>query len=288
MGRTARHHGDARGLDRHAQVFDLRPCSLKVRQIGQCTFRLGHACPGPHRVLFVAGDGKAQRLKPPLRQIAIRLCPAERPSGIGDQTICLAPRQPGLFVGIGQVGQARCQRLMGLPRPVCPSRRALQRLFQFFQTVELLQPQRRRTGRVLGPSTIAIPAPQVPLGRYQPLARLQEGLKVLRIISIHEADLAHPAHQDVGDRHMLRQRGHTVGQWLISVIGRQDRPARGAVIFDLGGAQIIREGGTERLFKALLHLQPVKDLPALCRIPRHQFRQCSGFGAQGVHLAFGL
>ena len=70
-------------------------------------------------------------------------------------------------------------------------------------------------------------------------------------------------------------------------IGRQDRPAGGAIGIDLGAAQIVRQGRPQRLFEPLFDLQPIKDLPPFGGIAGHQLGKGGSLRAQRVHLTLG-
>ncbi len=62
-----------------------------------------------------------------------------------------------------QFRQPRLQRLMRLTRAIGPGRHLLQIALQLHQPVQLLQPQRRGRGSILGPRAEPVPAPEVAL-----------------------------------------------------------------------------------------------------------------------------
>ena len=120
MGRPARHHGNARGLNRHAQVFDPGAGFIQVAQIGKRTLSLQHATTRCHRLILVAFDGQPKAFQTPLGQIAVCFCTAQRAARIGDRAIRVTTRLACAFVGLGLLGQSACQAVMGIACALCP------------------------------------------------------------------------------------------------------------------------------------------------------------------------
>ena len=214
MGRAARHHGDPRRFDRHADIVDGRTGSGKIVQARQGTFGVHHLGPRGNRGLLMALHGKAKGFQTALNKVAIRLRPAQGAPRFGHLSIRVAPRFAGTFVGLGLLGQLLLQGFMRGPCRIGTFAHLFQRLFQNFQPVQLLQAQGRSRWRILGHGSEPVPPPKITLCRDQPLPGQQLRLKPRARLRIHQPNLAHAAFQHLRDRDMLRQWRRPFGQRL--------------------------------------------------------------------------
>ena len=86
---------------------------------------------------------------------------------------------------------------------------------------------------------------------------------------------------------MIGQGRDPFGQGLRIGIGGQRRPARRAIGFDFGRAQIIGQRRPQSLLEPLFDLKAVHDLSTFGGVALHQTGQRRHLGAQGVQLALG-
>ena len=92
------HHGDARGLDRHFDVFNAGARIGQVRQIRQRFFRSTQFGPQAHRLFFVAAQRQCRVFALALSKVAVRLGTAQRTVGVSDLLIrCAACVASGLI-----------------------------------------------------------------------------------------------------------------------------------------------------------------------------------------------
>ena len=159
MGRAALHHRHARRLDRHLDVIQPRAQRRQIVQPRNCRLGLVYAAACRHRLFVMARHGQTRAFQLACRNVAIRLCPAQRAIGLGNLSIRRASGFAHLTVGPGQRLKPLLQRVMGRGCAVCPGRHPLHLLGQCLQPVPLLQPQRRRRGRIFGPGAKPVPAP---------------------------------------------------------------------------------------------------------------------------------
>ena len=191
MRRTARHHGDARRLDRHAQAFHICAGAVQILQTGHGALGLQQLCAGRHRLFLVAADGKSKRFQLRFRKVPISLGTAQRAVRVIDPCIGGTTGTARGLIGFGQGRQTRGKTFMRGAGRIGARRRTLHLLFQFFQPVELLQAQGRSRGCVLGPCAIPVPAPQIAVKTDKALTGFQQRLETRAVIGINQADLPH-------------------------------------------------------------------------------------------------
>ena len=138
------HHRDPRRFYRHLDVFDLTACRVQIPKITHRFFSRCQSLPRRHRLFFVACNRQSRRLQLAFRQIAIGFRTTGCAIGLSHQTIRIAPRLSCCLIRRGQFGQIGGQCIMRL----CSTNRLrvafFQIAFQLYQSVQLLQPQRRR------------------------------------------------------------------------------------------------------------------------------------------------
>ena len=277
--RPARHHRHPCGFDRHFDVFDLGAGGVQIIQITHRTLCFGHLFAGFGGVVFVTGNRHGQAFYAALGHGPVRFGAVQGAGGIGQALFGFATRLARRFIGAVQFGQTVLQRVMGRNRAFRTGGGAGHFLFQRLEAVQLFQTQGGSRWHVFGPSAIAVPTPQVAFKADHALTGFQKRLDAVTIVAVDKADLAHAAGQNIGHRHVLRQRCHARRQRLFGVIGGQNGPARGAVGLDLGCAQIVGQCRTKRLFKTLFHLKTVKDLATFRRVAFQQAGKGRDLGA---------
>ena len=288
MGRPARHHRHPRRFHRQFHILDIRPRLGQIRQ-GRNP-RLGLVQPQPRANRFLV---MARHRQPGAFQLAtgnrlIGLGAAQRPARLGHAPVSVAADIARHPVGFRIGGQPPGQHHMCLPRPFGPRRHLLKIALQFDQPVQLPQPQRRRRGCIFRRRPEPVPAPQIALAADQPLPGFQQHLQTRAIGARHQTDLRDPPRQNLGHRHLTRQRRHPLGQGLRLRIVGQHRPARALFRPDLRRAQIVGQCRTQRRLKALGHLHPVEQLLSGGGFPLDQPRQRPHLGPERPRLALGF
>ena len=279
MGGPFRHHGHARGLNRHAHVLNPRAGPFEVIEILNRLTRLGQTFAGQHRLILMTLDGQIRALQLACRDGFLGLGAGQGAARIGHQTIRIAPRLTGQTVGLGQIGKTLFQHLMRLGGPLGACIRLLQILLQLAQTVQLLQAQGCGGRRVLGPRAIPVPAPQIPVQRDQPLTRFQLGLQGIAIGGGHDTDLVHATVHQHRAGHVIGQRFCPCGQVIGFVVTRQIDPTGRLGAIDLGRAQIIAQRRAQRLFIPRMDVQIVQNLTVLNRVTFNQAGKRARLGA---------
>ena len=114
MSRPARHHGHARGFDRHFHIFNRLAKRIEVVEFGQRTFCIRLAGAGGGRFVAVTLRGQFRRLQFARRNVAIRFRAAHGAVGFCKGMVRVASRPAGRSHAFCQALQFRTQHLVGL------------------------------------------------------------------------------------------------------------------------------------------------------------------------------
>ena len=145
----------------------------------------------------------------------------------------------------------------------------------------------RRAGRRMGGDGEAVPAPEVALARYQPLAGLEQRRKARSVAALDDADLGETARKFRRRRHKASQRLDAVRQGWIGRIERRARPAHRRGLIDRR-IEIVAERGAERLLVAFGDGERIHHRrPEILVLDRQQLADGLGFGFQPLHAALG-
>ena len=286
MGRAFGEHRHPRRLDRQLDVLHLGPCGRKIWQRRDGGFGLFQPAARAHCLFLVPGDGKAGAFQLAARDGTVGLGLRQRARRIDHPPVGLTPRIARGTVGLGRLGQAAGQVFMRPARALGPAIGLFQIALQVSQPVQLLKPQRGGGRRILGPGAEPVPAPKIALNRDEPLTGFQKRLQAGALAPFHQTDLPDPARKDGGDIDDGGQRADTSRQGLRVRISRQLGPAGRAVSTNLRRTQIVGQRRPQRLFIALLHLDPVEQLLACRGLPLHQLQKCCRLGLERAPLAF--
>ena len=158
--------------------------------------------------------------------------------------------------------------------------------FDRLQPAALGQPL-RRAGRRVGGDGKAVPAPQIALGRNQPLAGLEQPARRGSVGAFDDADLGEPARKFGRRFHIVRQGGDAFGQARIGGIERRAGPVHRRGFADRR-IEIVAEGGAKRLLVALGHRDRVHHRrPQILAFDRKQLADGLGFGFEPLHALLG-
>ena len=190
MGRAARHHGDARSLNRHTGGFYPTAGGVEIAQIFDRGERAFQPFPRLGGLIGIARNRDAGGFQTPFGQGPIRLGAGGGAVGFSHTRISGPAGIARHLVSAGQIGKAGLQRDMGLGSPFGAGSDLFKIALQLGQLVELLQAQGRSRGRVFGPCAETVPAPEITLAADKALPGLQKGLQARAVFAVNKPNLA--------------------------------------------------------------------------------------------------
>ncbi len=208
--------------------------------------------------------------------------------GIG-AVLRVAPLRPRLGLGGGGRGDGSLGGFGGVALDFDVASRGGEFAFDRLQAAAFGEPP-RRAGRRMRRDRKAVPAPEIALGRNEPLAGFEQARNRREprpFGARDDADLGEPPRQLRRRFDVFGQRGDAFRERRIGRIRRRAGPAhrRG---FARRRIEIVSQGGAERLLVAFRDRERVHHRrPQIFALDREQLADGLGFGFEPLHAALG-